>query len=89
MPLIKYMVNAAGGDSHINALQLIGRSIRTHQTKEKVYYEDFADIGMYLSRHSKHRYKFYVAEKFKVIIVGDDTRKILRVKAIKRKNKSH
>lgn len=67
MPLIRYMLNAAGGDSMINALQLIGRAIRKHKSKEKVYYEDFYDEGFYLKRHSKHRLKYYKDEGFKVL----------------------
>lgn len=67
MPLIRYMQNAAGGDSQINALQLIGRILRLHKSKEKVYYEDFYDEGVYLKRHSKHRMIWYKKEGFKVI----------------------
>jgi len=67
MPLIRYMQNAASGDSQINALQLIGRAIRTHESKSKVYYEDFWDEGYYLRKHSLHRYKYYRSQGFKVI----------------------
>lgn len=67
MPLIKYMQNASSGDSAINALQLIGRAIRVDSSKDKVYYEDFFDIGKYLLRHSKHRIKYYKKEGFKII----------------------
>lgn len=67
MPLIKYMQNAASGDSQITALQLIGRAIRKHESKTKVYYEDFWDEGAYLRRHSKHRIMYYKKEGYKVI----------------------
>lgn len=67
MPLIRAMINAASGDSQINALQLLGRLIRKHLSKEKVYYEDFYDTGAYLLRHSKHRIIWYKKEGFKVI----------------------
>lgn len=67
MPLIRYMQNAAGGDSQINALQLVGRAIRIHESKKKVYYEDFWDEGYYLKRHSKHRLQYYMHQRFKVI----------------------
>lgn len=67
IPLIKYMQNAAGGDSQINALQLIGRAIRKHKSKSKVYYEDFWDEGYYLKRHSKHRLQYYRHQRFKII----------------------
>jgi len=77
MPLIRYMQNAASGDSAINTLQLIGRILRTHKSKTKVYAEDFADAGAYLRRHSKHRVNYYRAEKFKVILLGKEVEKIL------------
>lgn len=67
MPLIRYMINASSGDSHINVLQLIGRLIRTHKSKDKVYLEDIYDKGSYLMRHSKHRILHYKKEGFKVI----------------------
>lgn len=67
MPRIRYMQNAASGDSHINALQLIGRAIRIHKSKPKVYYEDFMDEGYYLHKHSYHRVKYYKQEGFKIL----------------------
>lgn len=67
MPLIRCMINAASGDSHINCLQLIGRAVRTHKSKEKVYFEDFYDLGRYLMRHCKHRIKYYKEEGFQII----------------------
>ncbi len=88
MPRIRCMINAASGDSMINALQLIGRAIRIHKSKEKVYYDDLADEGYYLARHSRHRYKYYKDEGFKVLLVGDDVRRILRVKTLMKKPRS-
>ena len=67
MPLIRTMINAASGDSQINALQLVGRAVRLHKSKRKVYYEDFWDEGYYLKRHSKHRLQYYRHQRFKVI----------------------
>lgn len=67
IPLIRVMINAAGGDSMINALQLVGRAIRKHKSKTKVYYEDFYDEGYYLKRHSKHRLQYYRHQGFKII----------------------
>lgn len=75
MPMIKCMINAASGDSAINALQLVGRAIRIHKTKKKVYFEDFYDQGAYLLRHSKHRLSYYKREGFKVIELYKETRK--------------
>ena len=67
LPLIKATVNAGGGDSNINTLQLLGRNKRTHHSKKKTWYEDFWDKGSYLSRHSKHRRFVYIKEGHKVI----------------------
>lgn len=72
MPLIRYMQNVAGGDSQINALQLVGRSIRTHKSKKKVYYEDMWDTGYYLERHSRHRVNYYMKQGFKVIFLDKE-----------------
>lgn len=72
MPLIKLLLNIAGGDSHINAKQIIGRLIRKDDSKYKVYYEDIWDFGKYLERHSRHRVLYYRKEKFKVIFVDKD-----------------
>lgn len=67
LPSIKALINAAGGDSHSNLLQLLGRALRK-KTKGKniVYVEDFKDLGRYLQRHSKHRIAYYKKEGFPV-----------------------
>jgi len=72
MPLIKCMINVAAGDSQINALQLVGRSIRIHKSKKKVYYEDIWDVGYYLEKHSRHRINYYLKQGFKVIFLNKD-----------------
>lgn len=89
MPLIKCMINAASGDSQINALQLIGRAIRIHESKEKVYYEDFVDTGYYLARHSKHRYQYYKKEGFKIILLGEEVKKMLNLREVTMKVQSN
>lgn len=66
MPLIKFAINAGGGDSAITIIQWVGRMLRKHKSKKKVYIEDYYDLGKYLKRHSKHRVKFYKDEKFEV-----------------------
>lgn len=71
LPLIKVIINLGGGDGPENVLQIIGRGLRTHESKEKVYYEDFMDLGDYLSRHSRHRISYYKNEGFKVILLGE------------------
>ena len=67
IPLIKVLINAASGSSQINVLQIVGRLIRKHKTKNKVYLEDFFDEGRYLKKHSKRRIRYYKAEGFKVL----------------------
>lgn len=66
LPLIKALVNAAGGDSHSTILQILGRALRKHKSKKKVYMDDFYDMGSYLQRHSRHRIRYYKAENFPV-----------------------
>lgn len=66
IPRMKVLINAAGGDSEKNVLQVFGRAIRKHESKKKVYIDDFYDVGVYLKRHSKHRIKYYRDQKFPV-----------------------
>lgn len=67
LPLIRSLIIAGGGDSVTNVLQLVGRALRKHHSKDIVYIDDFWDIGSYLKRHSKHRLKVYIDEGFKVL----------------------
>lgn len=62
-PLMQVMINAGAGDSVRNALQMVGRARRTHESKTKTFYYDFFDMGSYLQRHSKHRLFAYRKEK--------------------------
>lgn len=66
LPLIQSIILAGGGDSEIVVLQILGRGLRKHDSKQKVYIDDFKDIGAYLSRHSKHRIKYFKDQGFKV-----------------------
>lgn len=67
-PLIRYILNAAGSDSHSTVLQILGRIMRIHPDKKhlKKYMEDFMDKGIYLARHARHRLLYYKKEGFKV-----------------------
>lgn len=67
MPLIRAILNTAGGDGPSSPLQIIGRGTRTDDSKEKVFYEDAYDQGWFLERHSKHRYIYYKNEGLKII----------------------
>jgi superfamily II DNA or RNA helicase len=66
LPLIKVLINAAGGDSEVALLQIFGRALRSHKTKKKVIIYDFWDVGKYLQRHSKHRLIYYKNQGFPV-----------------------
>jgi superfamily II DNA or RNA helicase len=66
-PLLKYLQNAAGSDSQETILQLMGRMERTNESKKTGYIEDIWDEGIYLLRHSKHRYNYYKKQGFPVI----------------------
>lgn len=61
-PLMTYMLNAGGGKSAENILQLLGRAFRgcTH-------YEDFWDLGGILVKHSRRRVIYYKNEKLTVL----------------------
>jgi len=71
MPLMKALINAAGGDSETNLLQILGRALRKHKSKKKVYVEDFYDEDASknhnLRRHSKHRIAYYKKQKIEVV----------------------
>ena len=67
LPLIKFAINAGGSDSAITITQWVGRMLRTHKSKKRVYIEDIYDLGRYMKRHSRHRVNYYLAEKFTVI----------------------
>lgn len=66
-PMIKYIQNASATDSNETVSQIMGRGERKHESKNKYYLDDFIDEGRYLSRHSKHRKKYYLAEGFTLI----------------------
>jgi len=66
IPEITHLVNARGLKSEIATLQALGRALRTHESKRKVYIFDFKDEAPYLSKHSKERVKSYKSLNFAV-----------------------
>ena len=68
-PLIRYILNAASMDSEERAIQILGRGVRMHKSKNKVYLEDLMFPGRYLNRHAKHRKNYYLVENLKVIML--------------------
>lgn len=66
LPRIKVLINAAGGTSEANVLQILGRALRSHKSKKKVIVVDLWDMGAYLNKHSKRRIRYYEKQKFEV-----------------------
>lgn len=66
LPRMEVLINAAGGDSEAAVLQIFGRSLRIKKGKKSVDLEEFWDQGKYISRHSKHRLKYYKDQQFEV-----------------------
>lgn len=66
LPKIRTLINAAGGDSESNILQIFGRALRKDESKQEVDIIEFFDTGAYLQRHSKHRIKYYKQQQFDV-----------------------
>lgn len=65
-PLMRTLINAGGGDSMENVLQILGRATRKSKTKDKTIVHDFYDKGVYLRRHSYHRLIVYKNEGLKI-----------------------
>lgn len=66
LPLIRTLINAAGGDSEANILQIFGRALRKDGSKSEVDIIEFFHLGKYLKRHSKHRIRYYKNQSFPV-----------------------
>ena len=64
---ITHFINARGMKSEIATIQALGRALRKHKTKQKVYIYDFIDKEKYLLTHSKQRIKHYKKEGHEVI----------------------
>ena len=85
VPLIKYILNASSMDSEERAIQILGRGVRKHATKNKVYLDDLMFPGRYLNRHAKHRMNYYSIENLKVILLPRDKAQRKRIKRNKEK----
>lgn len=67
LPIMRTLINAAGGDSEANTLQVLGRGLRRLPgKKDKIDFHDFWDEGKYLRRHSFHRLRTYKKEGFPI-----------------------
>ena len=76
IPEITHLINARGLKSEIATLQALGRALRTHSSKQKVYIYDFMDKAPYLEKHSKERIKSYKSLNFEVDNHAEEKRKI-------------
>ena len=66
---ITHFINARGMKSEIATLQALGRALRRHKSKDKVYIYDFLDKEKYLKDHSIARKKYYQSEGHEVRII--------------------
>ena len=64
---ITHFINARGMKSEIATLQALGRALRRHDSKDKVFVYDFLDKEKYLSGHSLARKRHYEKEGHEVI----------------------
>lgn len=79
-PLMRALINAGSGDSSSNALQILGRAMRKHESKDLTVMDDFWDLGEYLRKHSLHRYLTYKGENLPLNILFN--KKLLRYKKL-------
>ena len=66
---ITHFINARGMKSEIATIQALGRALRKHDTKDKVFVYDFFDPERYLVDHSRERKKHYEAEGHEVTLI--------------------
>ncbi len=74
-PLLRCMIQASSMDSQEKSIQFLGRLVRTSKTKSRVYLDDLAYPGKYLSRHSRHRKNYYMDQGLKVIDLSKNRHK--------------
>jgi len=66
---ITHFINARGMKSEIATLQALGRALRRHETKDKVFIYDFLDKEKYLRNHSRARKQHYEKEGHEVTVI--------------------
>lgn len=70
LPSMKYLQNICSMDSQEKSIQILGRLVRKHESKEKGYLDDLVFNGKYLKRHGNHRKTYYRKQNLKVIMVN-------------------
>lgn len=72
VPALRTGVNAAGGQSIIDALQQVGRTMRVERGKPRPHFYDFGDKGHpWLHEHARTRFKAYRREGYDREVVRD------------------
>ena len=66
---ITHFINARGMKSEIATLQALGRALRRHDSKDKVFVYDFLDKEKYLREHSLARKRHYTKEGHEVQVI--------------------
>jgi intein/homing endonuclease len=66
LPMIRVVINASGGEFYSNPLQITGRGVRKHKSKNRFYLEDILQKGKYLTKHSLQRIKYYKQQKLQI-----------------------
>jgi superfamily II DNA or RNA helicase len=66
---ITHFINARGMKSEIATLQALGRALRRHDSKKRVYIYDFLDKEKYLREHSIARKRHYEKEGHNVTVL--------------------
>tara|TARA_R110000824_G_scaffold158227_1_gene331952 strand:- start:6535 stop:7887 length:1353 start_codon:yes stop_codon:yes gene_type:complete len=69
IPELTHLINARGLKSEIATIQALGRALRIHESKQKVFIYDFKDKVPYLQKHANLRIKSYKKLGLEVTIV--------------------
>lgn len=64
------LINAAGNAGDVTTIQSIGRALRKAEGKDKAYYIDFLDKGVYTTKHSYWRIEALKREAYNVEILN-------------------
>jgi len=70
IPELTHLINARGLKSEIATIQALGRALRKHSNKTKVFIYDFIDKSPYLEAHAKARMKAYKNLNFNITVDG-------------------
>ena len=74
IPELTHLINARGLKSEIATIQALGRTLRKHKNKQKVFIYDFIDKAPYLEKHSHKRINSYKSLNFEVKTNGKNRR---------------